>query len=63
MNGALVDMAHRIVANEDDRGAKEDKRWPRFLTNRAHAKAELLGRLIKTTAALVQRRTKPISTR
>jgi hypothetical protein len=53
----------RIVANEDDTGAKEVKRRPRFLTNRKRAKAELMGRLIKTTAAPVQRRTKPLSTR
>jgi DNA-binding MarR family transcriptional regulator len=63
VNGALVDMARRIVANEGDGGAKGVKRRPRFLTNRARAKAELMGRLIKTTAAPVQRRTKPISTR
>jgi DNA-binding MarR family transcriptional regulator len=63
VNGALVDMAHRIVANEDDRGAKEHKRRPRFLTNRARAKAELMGRLIKTTAAPVRRRIKPVSAR
>jgi len=60
MNGALIGMARRIVANEDGRGAKEDKRRPRFLTNRARAKA-LMGRLIKTTPA--QRRAKPISAR
>jgi len=60
VNGALVDMARRIVANEDGGGPKEDKRRPRFLTNRARAKA-LMGRLIKTTPA--PRRTKPISTR
>jgi DNA-binding MarR family transcriptional regulator len=63
VNRALVDMARRIVANEDVRGAKEDKRRPRFLTNRARAKAALMGRLIKTTSPPVQRRTKPISTR
>jgi hypothetical protein len=63
VNGALVDLAHRIVANEDDMGAKQDKRRPRSLTNCARAKAELMGRLFKTTAAPVQRRTKPISTR
>jgi DNA-binding MarR family transcriptional regulator len=60
---ALVDMARRIVANEDERGAKDDKRRPRFPTNRARAKAALMGRLIKTTSLSVQRRTKPISTR
>jgi DNA-binding MarR family transcriptional regulator len=63
MNGALFDIARRIVANEDDTGAKEVKRRPRFLTNRKRAKAELMSRLIKTTAAPVQRRTKPLSTR
>jgi len=62
MNGALIGMARRIVANEDGRGAKEDKRRPRFLTNRARAKA-LMGRLIKTAPAQAQRRTKPTSTR
>src|SRR5215469_936596 len=62
VNGALVDMARRIVANEDGRGAKEDKRRPRFLTKRARSKA-LMGRLIKFTRAPPQRRTKPISTR
>ena len=62
VNGALVDMARKIVANEDRKGAKEDKRRPRLLTKRARSKA-LLGRLIKTTRAPVQRRTKPISTR
>src|SRR5215468_933781 len=50
VNRALVDMARRIVANEDGRGAREDKRRPRFLTNRARAKA-LMGRLIKTAPA------------
>jgi DNA-binding MarR family transcriptional regulator len=63
VNRALVDMARRIVANEDGRGAKEDKRRPRFLTKRARTKAALMGRLIKTTPPPVQRRTKPISTR
>ncbi len=63
MNGALFDIARRIVANEDDTGAKEVKRRHRFLTNRKRAKAELTSRLIKTTAAPVQRRTKPLSTR
>jgi len=63
VNGALVDMARRIVANEDGKGAKEDKRGPRFLTKRARPKA-LVGRLIKyTPGAPPQRRTKPISTR
>ena len=61
VNRALVDMARRIVANEDGRGAKEDKRRPRFLTNCARTKAALMGRLIKTTPAPVQRRTKPMS--
>ena len=63
VNRALVDVARRIVANEDGRGAKQDKRRPRFLTNRARARATLMGRLFKTTPAAVQRRTKPISTR
>src|SRR6516164_10287595 len=63
VNRALVGMARRIVANEDGRGAKQDKRRPRFLTSRARTKAALMGRLIKTTPAPVQRRTKPISTR
>jgi len=62
VNGALVDMARRIDANEDGGRRTEDKRRPRFLTNRARAKA-LMGRLIKTTPAAAQRRTKPISTR
>jgi hypothetical protein len=47
VNGALFDVAHGIVANEDDRCAKEDKRRPRFLTKRAREKAELMGRLKK----------------
>jgi DNA-binding MarR family transcriptional regulator len=63
VNGALVHMARRIVANEARRGAKEDKRRRWFLTSRARTKAALMGRLIKTTPAAVQRRTKPISTR
>ena len=62
VNGALVDMARRIVANEDARGTKEDRRPPRSLTSRARSKA-LMGRLIKLTRAPPQRRTKPISTR
>ena len=62
VNGALVDMARTIVANEDRKGAKEDKRRPRFLTKRARSKT-LMGRLIKFTRAPAQRRTKPISTR
>ena len=62
VNGALVDMARRIVANEDAKGAKEDRRPPRPLTSRARSKA-LMGRLIKTTRAPAQRRTKPISVR
>jgi DNA-binding MarR family transcriptional regulator len=45
VNGALVDMARRIVANEDGKGAKEDKRRPRFLMNRARSKA-LIGALV-----------------
>jgi DNA-binding MarR family transcriptional regulator len=55
VNRALVDMARRIVANEDGPGAKVDKRRPRFLTNRARAKA-LMGRLVKTARAPAQRR-------
>jgi DNA-binding MarR family transcriptional regulator len=62
VNRALVDMSRRIVANEDGRGAKEDKRRPRLLTKRARAKA-LMGRLVKTTPAPAQRRTKSMSTR
>jgi DNA-binding MarR family transcriptional regulator len=62
VNGALINMARRIVANEDRKGAKEDKRRPRFLTKRARSKA-LMGRLIKFTRAPPQRRPKPISTR
>ena len=62
VNGALIDMARRIVANEDRKGAKEDKRRPRFPTKRARSKA-LMGRLVKFTRAPAQRRTKPISTR
>jgi len=62
VNGALVDMACKIVANEDRKGAKKDKRRPRSLTNRARAEA-LMGRLVKFTRAPTQRRTKRISTR
>jgi DNA-binding MarR family transcriptional regulator len=62
VNGALVDMARRVVANEDGRGAKEDKRRSRLLTKRARSKA-LMGRLIKFAQAPAQRRTKRISTR
>ena len=62
VNAALVDMARRIVANEDARGTKEDRRPPRSLTSRARSKA-LMGRLIKTTRAPAQRRTKRISPR
>jgi len=56
VNRALVDLARRIVADEDMRGAKENKRRPRILTPRTRAKA-LMGRLIKTTPAPAQRRT------
>jgi DNA-binding MarR family transcriptional regulator len=63
VNRALLDMARRIVANEDGKGVKEDKRRPRFLTNRARAKAALMGHLIETTPPRVQHRRKPISTR
>jgi DNA-binding MarR family transcriptional regulator len=62
VNGALIDMVRRIVSNEERRGAKDDKRRPRVLTERARSKA-LMGRLIKYTRAPSQRRTKPISTR
>ena len=62
VNGALIDMARRIVANEAGKGAKEAKRPLRFLMNRARSKA-LMGRLIKTTRAPAQRRTKRISPR
>lgn len=62
VNGALIDMARRIVANEARKGAKEDKRPPRFLTKRARSKA-LMGRLVKTMRAPPQRRTKPIAAR
>src|SRR6516164_3412748 len=62
VNGALVNMARRIVANEDRKGAKQDKPRLRFLTSRARSK-ELMGRLIKSTRAPAQRRGKPIATR
>ena len=62
VNRALVDMARRIVANEDRRRTKEDKRQSRLLRKRAGSKA-LVGRLIKFTRAPAQRHTKPISTR
>src|SRR5215469_5236953 len=62
VNGALIDMARTIVANEDRKGAKEEKKRPRLLTKRARSKA-LMGRLIKFTRAPPQRRTKPVSTR
>jgi len=63
VNGSLIDMARRIVANEDRKGAEEDKRRPRLLTKGARSKA-LMGRLIKfTRGAPPQRRRKPISTR
>jgi DNA-binding MarR family transcriptional regulator len=62
VNGALIDMARRIVANEDRKGTKEDKTRPRLPTKRARSKA-LMGRLIKLTRAPSLRRTKPISTR
>src|SRR5262245_28027521 len=48
VNGALVDMARRIIANEDGKDAKEDKTRSRLLTKRARSKA-LMGRLIKFT--------------
>jgi DNA-binding MarR family transcriptional regulator len=62
VNEALVDMARRIVANEERNSAKEDKRRSKLLTNRARSK-RLMGRLIKFTRAPAPRRTKPISTR
>jgi DNA-binding MarR family transcriptional regulator len=62
VNAATVDMARRIVANEQGKGVKEDKRRSKLLTNRARSKA-LMGRLIKFTRAPAPRRTKPISTR
>lgn len=62
VNGALVDMARTIVANEDGKVAKEDKRRSRPLTKRARSKA-LMGRLIKFTQASGPRRTRRISTR
>jgi DNA-binding MarR family transcriptional regulator len=62
VNKALVDMARRIVANEERNSAKDDKRRSKLLTNRARSKA-LMGRLIKFTRAPAPRRAKPISTR
>jgi len=62
VNGALVNMARRVVANEDAKGAKEDRRRSKLLTKRARSKA-LMGRLIKLTRVPAQRRTKRISTR
>jgi DNA-binding MarR family transcriptional regulator len=62
VNGALVDMARTVVANEDGKGAKEDKRQSRPLTKRAGSKA-LMGRLIKFTQASGPRRTRRMSTR
>src|SRR5215471_5953761 len=44
VNRALIVMARRVVASEDRKGAKEDKRGPRLLTKRARSKA-LMGRL------------------
>jgi len=62
VNEALVEMARRIVANEERNRAKESKRRSKLLTNRARSKA-LIGRLVKFTRAPAPRRTKPISTR
>ena len=62
VNGALVDMARRVVANEDGKGAMENKRRSRLLTKRARSKA-VMGRLIKFTQTQAQRRTKRVSTR
>ena len=45
VNAALVDMARRIVANEDGKAAREQRRQPRFLTNSARTKA-LIGALV-----------------
>ena len=62
VNGALVTMARRVVANEDGKGAMENKRRSRLLTKRARSKA-VMGRLIKFTQTQAQRRTKRVSTR
>ena len=62
VNGALVDMARRVVANEDGKGAMKNKRRSRLLTKRARSKA-VMGRLIKFTQTQAQRRTKRVSTR
>jgi DNA-binding MarR family transcriptional regulator len=45
VNGALVDMARRIVANEDGKAVKQQKSKPRFLTNSARTKS-LIGALV-----------------
>jgi DNA-binding MarR family transcriptional regulator len=45
VNGALVGMARRIVANEDEKGAKQRKTGSRFLMNSARTKA-LMGALV-----------------
>jgi len=62
VNGALVDMARRVVANEDGKGAMKNKRRSRLLTKRARSKV-VMGRLIKFTQTQAQRRTKRVSTR
>src|SRR6516162_1147858 len=62
VNGALVDMARRVVANEDGKGAMKNKRRSRLLTKRARSKV-VMGRLIKFTQTQAQRRTKRLSTR
>jgi len=60
VNGALIEMARRIVTNEDRKGAKEAERRPQILAKRARSHA-LMGRLIKLTRTPAQRRTKPIT--
>ena len=62
VNAATVDMARRIVANEERKGAKDDKRRSKLVTSRMRSKA-LMGRLIKFTRAPAQRRTNPTSAR
>ena len=62
VNGALVTMARRVVANEDGKGAMKNKRRSRLLTKRARSKV-VMGRLIKFTQTQAQRRTKRLSTR
>jgi DNA-binding MarR family transcriptional regulator len=45
VNGALVDMARRIVANEDAKGVKQQKTQTRSLRNSARTKS-LIGALV-----------------